>query len=204
MFSFDLIQTRIRRASLSDKVREVSEDVVTQQEWIELFCRAHHEQLIQWALRCTRGDRPLSEELVSDLYVMMLQGKANHVAPDKRHVWAMSVLTRLAQTCLRTHLRRLTLWVKWGEVEQRCTRSAEDPSVIYEHALEHRAAEASILDAIESLPQRQREIIILVFYHELTISDAADVLSISVGSARTHYTRAKRALAKQLTQVEKS
>jgi RNA polymerase sigma-70 factor (ECF subfamily) len=48
------------------------------------------------------------------------------------------------------------------------------------------------------LPRRQRQILELVFAHDMTIADAAEVLEITVGSARTHYDRGKKRLAREL------
>ena len=42
----------------------------------------------------------------------------------------------------------------------------------------------------------------LVYYHEMTIEQAAKVLNISLGSARTHYTRGKVNLARLLKEAE--
>ncbi len=49
-------------------------------------------------------------------------------------------------------------------------------------------------EALSRLPARQRQVLHLVFYEELTVEQAAPVLGVSVGTARTHFDRGKRKL----------
>jgi RNA polymerase sigma factor (sigma-70 family) len=52
--------------------------------------------------------------------------------------------------------------------------------------------------ALVQLPRRQREVIELRLQHEMTIEEAAGALSISIGSARVHFARAKERLRRLL------
>lgn len=54
----------------------------------------------------------------------------------------------------------------------------------------------ALVNALNTLSTRQREVLALVFYHDLSIADAAQVLGVSLGSARVHYERGKANLRK--------
>jgi RNA polymerase sigma factor (sigma-70 family) len=52
---------------------------------------------------------------------------------------------------------------------------------------------------LASLSRRQQEVLHLVFYQQLTIEEAAQVLGLPVGTARTHYERGKVRLRQLLS-----
>jgi RNA polymerase sigma-70 factor (ECF subfamily) len=50
-------------------------------------------------------------------------------------------------------------------------------------------------EALSRLSERQRQIMQLVFYHDLSLNESAEVLRLSPGSVRKYYDRAKKTLA---------
>ena len=59
-----------------------------------------------------------------------------------------------------------------------------------------------IRSALNTLSRRQRQVIELVFYHGLTLEESAEVMSLNIGSARTHYARAKERLSQVIPRSE--
>ena len=52
-----------------------------------------------------------------------------------------------------------------------------------------------VMDIIhESLTDKQREVLHLVFYQDLSVREAAEVMQVTVGTARVHYDRGKKKL----------
>ena len=59
--------------------------------------------------------------------------------------------------------------------------------------------DAAMLRALDSLPRRQREVLVLRYWLDLSEAQIADTLEISPGSVKAHASRAMSALRSQLT-----
>ncbi len=57
---------------------------------------------------------------------------------------------------------------------------------------------AAVLDALEALPRRQREVIALRYYVDLSEAEIADALGISRGAVKSHASRGSGALRQLL------
>ena len=62
--------------------------------------------------------------------------------------------------------------------------------------------ERTLRSALAALSQRQSQVLHLVFYQELSLAEAAQVMHVSLGSARTHYDRGKRRLRELIENQE--
>jgi RNA polymerase sigma-70 factor (ECF subfamily) len=151
-----------------------------------------HTASFGWALSCCRQDYALAEEVLQTVYLKILQGKACFRGDSKLQTWLFAVIRNTAVTERRkTLLPRLI-----GSITE--TRSNSQPATEFERSEMQRRFQ----QALERLPARQRETLHLVFYQEMSLREAAEVMSISIGSARQHYERGKRRLREALDNEE--
>ena len=140
-----------------------------------------HPASFGWALSCCRRNHADAEEVLQTVYLKILQGKAIYRGESKLQTWLFAVIHKTAITERRKQwLRTLipgTNSVVHNELESESERSE---------------MQQRFQNALAQLPARQRETLHLVFYQDLSLSEAAEVMNISVGSARQHYERGKK------------
>ena len=121
---------------------------------------------------------------------------------------------RILQNAIRDHFRRQKVRSTWTTLLSSLGLSGEDDDAdpletleIDAHAnvpvepaerMEQSQVMAAIEDAVQSLPERQREAFMLRYWEELDVSETAKVMGCSEGSVKTHCSRATHALAKIL------
>jgi RNA polymerase sigma factor (sigma-70 family) len=154
---------------------------------------ALHSDCFGWALACCGRDRDDAEEVLHMAYLAVLEGRARYDGRSAFRTWLFGVI-RLTASQLRR--RR---WLRGALLDRnahRIDRPAEQ--VPLETAVIERERASRLERALEQLSVRQQRVLQLVFYHGLTVDEAAGTLGISVGSARTHYARGKARLAELL------
>jgi RNA polymerase sigma-70 factor (sigma-E family) len=67
-----------------------------------------------------------------------------------------------------------------------------------EQAVVLREDQQEVLDALGTLPTRQREALVLRYWQELSVGDTAEVMGISPGAVKSHTARALAAMARVL------
>jgi RNA polymerase sigma factor (sigma-70 family) len=146
-----------------------------------------HEESFGWALSCCRGERAQAEDVLQSAYVRVLSGRAVYGERSHFRTWLFGVIRRVA---LEEHRRVRTEQARTVVLEHPAARAVVDGKTRPD---EHESSHA-LHGALAQLPARQREVLHLVFYQDLSIAEAAEVMEVSVGSARTHYERGKARL----------
>jgi len=157
-----------------------------------------HSASFGWALNCCRRDRAEAEEVLQTVYLKILEGKACFRGEASLKTWLFAVIRKTAIGEHRKNLLRKLRWSDSSEQETILVSPLEQPGVAFEKS----ETQALFQNALKSLPRRQREALHLVFYQDLSLSEAAIVMGISIGSARQHYERGKKRVREFLGQTE--
>lgn len=148
-----------------------------------------HTESFSWALTCCAGNAADAEDVLQTVYLQILQGKARFGGQSEFKTWLFSVIRNHAAKEMRRQMIR-RLFLLRPERAQTLPPSIAPPDTTLQGAEREDAFEL----ALNALPARQREVLHLVFYEDLTIDAAARVMGVSPGSARQHYERAKKKL----------
>jgi RNA polymerase sigma-70 factor (ECF subfamily) len=166
---------------------------------MEKELEAIHQSCFGWALTCCGWNRDEAEEALQASYLKALEGRASYDGLSSLRTWFFGVVKRTAAEKRRRRAARSFGLGRWLS-----HRPALGPEPTPE-TLSHEAEDRRLLRRLmASLTPRQRDLLHLVFYQELTIEEAAGVLDVSLGTARTHYERGKARLRHMLMRAEKN
>ena len=155
-----------------------------------------HEGGLAWARYCCRQQNEEAEDLLHEVYLRVLDGRARFDGQSSFKTWLFAVIRRTTRERARIRWLHLNLLDRWSRAEA-------DPNREPEHAQRLQESERArrFRSALLRLARRQQEILHLVFYQDFTVEESAKMLGISVGSARTHFARGKQRL-RELLQTE--
>lgn len=164
---------------------------------IEIELQRLHPETFGWALACCNRNRSDAEDVMQKAYVKVLEGSARFDAKSSFRTWLFGVVRHTAaekrrRSAVQDRLLKLLL-----------VRRVDPETAGPERAIDYSARSQALVNGMKRLSRRQAEVLQLVFYHEMTIEQAARVLGLSIGSARTHYARGKNNLRRVLQTADK-
>lgn len=159
--------------------------------------KERHTDNYGWALACCEWQREMAEDVLQEAYLRVLDGRAEFAGKSTDKTWFFAVIKRVAAEWQGQQRRRRFLFLR----QVRAETPLDDPAAALNSppgSLLQDETSRELRQALMQLSTRQREVLHLVFYSELSLEEVAETLDISLGSARTHYHRGKLRLAEQL------
>lgn len=148
-----------------------------------------HQGAFGWAFVCANGKRGVADETLSAAYTKILSAQVlfRGDATFRSFVYGVIRLTALETMRERSRwFRRLSILndVQVGEHGEHQSFDSAEAKLVW--------------SCVTALPERQKQIVVLMFYGGMSLTEAADAMGINRGSASQHYARGKEVLAQSL------
>ena len=136
-------------------------------------------------------DRNAAEDLVQEAFIRLARSASRIHDPSRAAAYLRSIVLNLA----RDHNRR-------GLVSLRHQLPFDDRRASVEDEITLQEDQRHVIDALRDLAPRQRDCLVLRYFHELGIDDIAATLGLSRNSVKTHLQRGLASMERALAAVE--
>jgi len=151
--------------------------------------RRWHEPLWKYARRLT-GDDDAAAETVQEAWLRVLRGIARLRDPERLRAWLFGITRRVVMDRLRASYSEPRT-VALHEIDIDVDIAAENASDLADDI-------AAMHEELSQLPLLEREVLVLFYLRELTLSELADVLGVPIGTIKSRLFRARHSLRTQL------
>ena len=150
-------------------------------------------RVYRFALRLT-GDRHQAEDLTQETFLRAWRSRGRLRDPARARPW----LFRIAANLWRDQVRR----GKRGPKRQHCSLDdREGAKATPDRKLTDQEEVERILQTMDSLPSRQREVLYLHACEELSLAEIAGILEISAEAVKASLSLARKRMRRQLKDV---
>ena len=147
------------------------------QHQLEQLLKDHHQDAFKWARQCCMYNSDDAREVIQIVYLKIFEGKAKFGGRSSFKTWLFSVIRFTAIDFAKQKPSYDTL-----DHLQLVEQEPEDANDINYKKL------------LSKLSDRQQQVLLLSFYHGMTLAEVADITDLHIGTVRTHYERGKEAL----------
>jgi RNA polymerase sigma factor (sigma-70 family) len=134
-------------------------------------------------------DRDAAEDLVQEAFIRLHRSAGSIRDLGRAPAFLRSIVINLA----RDHNRRGLMSLR----HRNSAESAPAPAEPDDRAV-HTEESHDVLDALRTLPERQKACLVLHYYQEMSIAEVAETLRISTNSVKTHCRRGLASLESRL------
>jgi RNA polymerase sigma-70 factor (sigma-E family) len=154
---------------------------------------AHYAELVRVAVLLVR-DPETAEDVVQDAFVQVWRRWPRLADRERAVGYLRTCVVNGARSALRRRGTERRHAERVGDERATDAPGADEGTLV---TIRSRA----VLDALQARPRRQREVLVLRHYLDLSEAEIADALGIGRGSVKTHASRAAAALRTTLEEL---
>jgi len=147
-------------------------------EAFNLLFRRYERRIYNFSLRLV-GDRLSAEEITLDAFMRAYRARRRYQPTARFSTWIYSIAKNLCRDFSKAKSKDEMI----SQTAQELALAARSPADPEEITLKGEL-KMKVMEAINSLPPRQREVIIMSYYEGLTYSEIASILRCSLGSVK--------------------
>jgi RNA polymerase sigma-70 factor, ECF subfamily len=155
-----------------------------------LFAR-HNVRVYRFILRFL-NDETSAEDLVSEVFLDLWRQAERFERRCQVSTWLLAIARNKALSALR---RRST-----EELDEEVAEFIEDPSDTPEVAMQNRQRAGILSDCLKQLSPAHREIIDLVYYHEKSVDEVADIIGVPQNTVKTRMFYARKRIGELMVE----
>ncbi len=149
----------------------------------------HHVRVFRFGLRLVR-DEQAAEDLISEVFLDVWRQAGKFEGRSAVSTWLLAITRFKALSALR---RRKDVGLE-DEAANAIEDTADDPEV----AAQKKDTSAALRKCLTGLSQDHREIVDLVYYHEKSVEEVAEIVGIPENTVKTRLFYARKKLAELL------
>jgi RNA polymerase sigma-70 factor (ECF subfamily) len=128
-----------------------------------------------------------AEDLASETFVEVWRRAGRFEGRSKASTWLLGVARHKALSSLRQR--------RFDQLDEGTAALVPDPSDDPEMRLQRQSSAAVLRDCLQQLPPAQRELLDLIYYHEQSLADVAQILGVPENTVKTRAFYARKRLA---------
>ena len=152
---------------------------------MQILYARHHVRVYRFALRFV-NDAAAAEDLTSEVFLEVWKHAGRFEGRSQVSTWLLSIARYKALAALRRRDDPLD-----DEVACKIPDSADGPEVI----LQKESASAILRQCLTQLSPAHREIIDLVYYHEKSVAEVAEIIGAPQNTVKTRMFHARKRIA---------
>ncbi len=155
-------------------------------------------KLVRYLSRLGVSVREDREDILQNAFMNAYRNLNSFDATLSFSSWMYRIVHNEAMSFFRRRKARPEVKIDEGEERDFFFSTLEDEQADTSAQAERRLSAQELQEALNSLPDKYKEILILRFFEDRSYTDISDILHVPVGTVSTMIHRAKRALRKKL------
>lgn len=152
----------------------------------------HHVRVYRFALRLVRKEQ-VAEDLISEVFLDVWRQAGKFEGRSAVSTWLLAITRFKALSALRRK--------KDAELDDETAAAIEDTSDNPEVAVAKKDTGNALRNCLARLSQDHREIVDLVYYHEKSVEEVAEIVGIPENTVKTRLFYARKKLAELLKEA---